>query len=145
MVYNEVDYDTFMGIVDKVQYQNQDILEAMEFGYKNIPDAYMKAEHAWCRYWVISHEDKVLTTILEGRDGVLTYFTTTDLPGSNIRRYVKVLKKLVTKVTKCREVVFVKVVIWHKPALALLRTVGFRKYILENHNSIWVYEYGKQN
>ena len=145
MIYTQIDEPEFMELVNKAEFQNQDILEAWEFGYKDIPDAYIKAQHAWCRYWVISHEDKVLTLILEARDGTLTFFTTTNLPGNNIRRYVKILKKLVIKVTKCREVVFVKVATWHKPAIALLRTVGFKQYIIHNHNSIWVYEYGKQN
>ena len=145
MIYREIKNYEFFELIENLTYQNQDIIEAKEFGFDSVQDAFWKAERSYARFWTISHKETVLATILEQRDGTLTFFTTVDLPTHSMRRFVKVLRKLVIKVTKCREAVFVRVASWYKPAQTLLRTVGFKPMVLENHYSIWVYEYGKQD
>jgi aldehyde:ferredoxin oxidoreductase len=139
-----VSVDKFMKLVNNVQFQNEDIREAVGYGFKDVPEAFIKAEHAWARYWVVYDIDKVITLILEARDGNLTYFTTTDLPTSNIVTYIKLMKNLVNDVTKCREVVFVRTARWYKKAISLNKVIGFKEMIITNNYSIWVYEYGKQ-
>jgi hypothetical protein len=143
--HQEDSIEEFFGLIDTLTYQNEDILEAIDFGFDSVQDAFKEAERHYSRLWTIAHEGTVLTTILEQRDGTLVFFSTEELKGRSIRRYVKVLRKLVRHVTKCREVVFVRVAAWYKPAQKLLKTVGFKPMVLENHYSIWVYEYGKQD
>ena len=143
MKYYQIEHDEFMNIVENTKYRNSDVLEVLRLGYKDVLEAYTKAEHAWCRYWVIKHHGEVLTTILEARDGTLTFFNSKALKGQNMRRFVKVLKKLVDKVTKCREVVFVQVVACYKQAQTLLRLTGFTKHQIINYREIWVNEHGK--
>ena len=139
-----VQVDEFIELVSNVRFQEDDILEAKDYGFNSVLEAYQNAEHAWARYWVVYDGDKVITLILEERDGNLVYFTTTDLPNSSSRTYVKLMRTLVDNVTECREVVFVRTARWHKKAIALNRIVGFREMTISNHYSIWVYEYGKQ-
>jgi len=139
----QVNREEFFDTIYSVQYQNSDILEAMQLGYKSVQDAYEASELPWARFYTIYNNKDVLGTILEQRDGVLVFYTTTKLHGSNIRSFVKELKKLVNDVTSCRDVVYTVVLDWHKDGQKLLRTVGFRQYKIYNNKSIWVYEYGK--
>ncbi len=139
----KVNWNDFIDVVEGLQYQNQDVLEVKQFGFKSVEDAYRKAQLPWARFYLIEDDGVILATILEQRDGVLTFFTTVDLPGKDMKAFTKLVRKLADEVTKCREVLFVRVASWYKPAKALLRLSGFRKYTIHNHSEIWVKEYGK--
>ncbi len=135
----------FFDTIENLQYQNQDIREAMDFGYKDVQDAYKHAELPWARFYLVKDKRKVLATILEQRDGVLFVYTTVDLPGSNIRGFVNVVKRLLNDTIKCKDVVYVMHARWHKPGMKLLKVLGFYEYKVYNHKSIWVKDNGKQN
>jgi len=143
MIVKRLNEKEFFDIVDNLQYQNQDILEAIELGYKGVQDAYKQAELPWARFYMVKDKKDVLCTILEQRDGVLFVYTTTKLPGSNIRGFVKVLKKLLDKTVACKDVVYTTHVKWHKAGEKLLRVLGFRMHHVMNTKAIWVKENGK--
>ncbi len=133
----------FLELIDTLHYQNQDIAEAMEFGYKNVQDAYKEAEMPWARFYMVEHRKKVLATIMEQRDGVILVYTTVDLPGSNLRRYVKVVKRLLDKTTNCKDVVYTLHANFHKDGIKMLKLLGFYEWKVYNYNSVWVKEHGK--
>ena len=139
----QVSEEQFFKMADKVQFQNADIKEAIDFGYENVQDAFRNQDLPWARYWVIKKRREVMAMILEQRDGVISMFTTTKLPGSNLIAFIHALRKLVIQVTRCCTVVFVRVASWHKPGITVLRLVGFHPYEITNHSQIWIYEYGK--
>ena len=139
----KVNWNDFIDIVEGLQYQNQDVLEVKQFGFKSVEDAYRKAQLPWARFYLIEDDGVILATILEQRDGVLTFFTTVDIKGRDMKAFTKLVRDLADEVTKCREVLFVRVASWYKPAKTLLRLSGFRKYTIHNHSEIWVKEYGK--
>ena len=143
MIVLKVNSKEFFEAVDNATYQNQDILEAMEFGYKGVQDAYRQAELPWARFYLVYNGKKLLASILEQRDGVLFVYTTTKLPGSNIRVFVKKLKHLLDNTVKCKDVVYTTHVRWHEPGKKLLKLLGFYEHKIYNHRSIWVKEYGK--
>jgi hypothetical protein len=137
-------WNDFIEVVQKQKYQNQDIIEATQLGYKSIEDAYRSSELAWARFYIIMDKEAVIATILEQRDGVFTLFTTTNLPSCNIRDYIRTIRELSDEVVKCRDVVFTQVVSWYKPAMRILKLAGFRPHIKYNRRQIWVKEHGKQ-
>ncbi len=139
----KVGWNDFIEVVEGLQYQNQDIIEVKQFGFKSVEDAYRKAQLPWARFYLIEDNGVILATILEQRDGVLTFFTTVDLPGKNMIEFSNILWKLADEVTACREVLFIRVASWYKPAKALLRLSGFRKHVIHNHTEIWIKEHGK--
>ena len=138
-------WNDFIEVVQKQTYQNQDILEARQFGYKSIEDAFKDAELPWARFYIVEDRKGILATILEQRDGVIILFTTTNLQKSNLREYIRTVKKLGDDIVECRDVIFIQVASWHKPALRLLKLTGFEPHIKHNHIQIWVKENGKQN
>ena len=144
MKVHTVDFEEFFAVVGNLQWQNTDIKESWDLGYKSPYDAFDKANSAWARFYLIKHRGKVLSAIMEQRDGNLVYFTTVDLPGSNLRRYVKVMRELSNKTIKCRDVIFVEVASWYKQAKKLLKLSGFKKYHITNKYEVW-YKDGKQN
>jgi len=133
----------FFDTIGDLRYQNQDIAEAIDFGYKSVQDAYRDAEIPWARFYVVKHRTKVLSTIMEQRDGVILVYTTVDLPGSNIRRYVKVVKKLLEDTVSCKDVVYTLHARFHTDGLKLLKLLGFYEWKVYNYNSVWVKEHGK--
>ncbi len=143
MIIDKVEYTEFFEAVSKATYQNQDILEAKEFGYKSVEHAFKRSELPWARFYLVRDNEEVLATIIEQRDGVLTFFTTTSLKGSNIREFIRLLRELSDTIIECRDVLFVRVATWHKSGLALLRTVGFKPRIINNNFQIWIKENGK--
>jgi len=144
MKVHEVGMEEFFSEVYQLQFQNQDIKEAMDLGYKGVQEAYEASKLEWARFYLIKHRKKVLATILEQRDGNLVYFTTVDLPGQNMRRYVKVMDKLSSDVIKCRDVLFVTVISWYEEAKHFLRLAGFRRYHINNKYEVW-YKDGQQD
>ncbi len=138
-----VDYNEFIDIVSTQQYQNQDILEAMEDGFKGIQEAYEAAERPWARFYVFKQNKDVLATAMEQRDGVVLFFTTVKLPESNLRVFRKELMQLTDDIVACKDVIYIKVVSWHKAGQRLLRSVGFKPYTINNKYQIWIKENGK--
>jgi hypothetical protein len=67
----------------------------------------------------------------------VVYFTTKDFPNVSIRRYLRVLNRLIKKILKGRPVLFVEVASWYKPAHRLLRLEKFRPY--HKTDKYWVY------
>ena len=144
MKVHNVDFEEFFYTVKDLQWQNQDIKESWDLGYKSPYDAFDKANSAWARFYLIKHKGKVLSAIMELRDGNMVYYTTVDLPGSNMRRYVKLMKKLSSDVIKYRDVLFVEVASWYKEAQHFLKLSGFRVYHYSATYQVW-YKDGKQD
>ncbi len=82
----KVNWNDFIEVVEGLQYQNQDVIEVRQFGFKSVEDAYRKAQLPWGRFYLIEDNGVILATILEQRDGVLTFFTTVDLKGKNMQK-----------------------------------------------------------
>ena len=144
MKIEQVEFEEFFGTIKDLQWQNQDIKESWDLGYKSPYDAFDRANSAWARFYLIRHRKAVLSAIMEQRDGNLIYFTTTDLPNHNMHRYVHLMKQLSDKVIKCRDVLFVTVINWYKPAQRFIRLAGFRKYHISNDYTVWCKD-GQQN
>jgi hypothetical protein len=144
MKLHKVDFEEFFYTIKDLQWQNQDIKESWDLGYKSPEDAFDKAKSAWARFYLVKHRKKVLSAIMEQRDGNFIYFTTVDLPGSNMRRYLRIMLKLVKDVIKCRDVLFVDVASWYVDAKRFLRLMKFKPYHITNKYETW-YRDGKQN
>ena len=144
MKIHQVEFEEFFYTIKDLKWQNQDIKESWDLGYKSPYDAYDKANSAWARFYLIKHRKKVLSAIMELRDGNLIYFTTVDLPTHNIRRYVKLMRQLSDKTIKCKDVLFVEVASWYKEAKKFLKLAGFRQYHITPKYETW-YKDGKQN
>jgi hypothetical protein len=144
MKLEEVGFEEFFGTIKDLQWQNQDIKESWDLGYKSPEDAFDKANTAWARFYLVKHRKDVLSATIEQRDGNLVYFTTTNLPKYNIRRYVKIMRTLSNKIIKCRDVLFVDVASWYVEAKKFLRLTGFRPYHITARYEVWCKD-GKQN
>ncbi len=143
MIIRTVEYLEFIEAVENSTFQNQDIIEVKQFGFKSVLEAFKGAELPWARFYLVEDKGAVLAAILEQRDGVVTFFTTTSLPGSDIRSFVKTVKDLTNSVLVGRNVLFIRVASWYKPAKALLRSIGFKAHTIRNQYEIWVIENGK--
>jgi hypothetical protein len=132
-----VEFEEFFATVKNLKWQNQDIKESWDLGYKSPYDAFDKANTAWARFYLIEDEGVVLSAILEQRDGTLIYFTTKALQGANLRKYLREMIALSDKVIECRDVLFVTVASWYIEARKFLRAAGFRRYHIESRYEVW--------
>ena len=142
MKIHTVEFEEFFATVQNLQWQNKDIKESWDLGYKSPYDAFNSANTDWARFYLVKHRGKVLSAILEQRDGILIYFTTVDLPGSNIRRYIRLMRKLSDDIIDCRDVLFVTVAPWYDEAKRFLRMMGFLVYHQSATYQEW-YKHGK--
>ena len=137
-----VDFEEFFATVQNLQWQNQDIKESWDLGYKSPYDAFDKANSAWARFYLIKHRRTVLGAIMEQRNGSFVYFTTIDLQGSNIHAYIRLIKRLSDRIIKHRDVLFVDVASWYQEAKHTLKLVGFKPYHITARYEVW-YKDGK--
>ena len=141
----QLNSEEFFEIIKELDWQNQDIKESWGLGYKSPEDAFKRANTSWARFYIVKHRTKVLTAILEQRDGHTINFTTTDLPSHNIARYIKLMTKLSDKIIKHRDVLFVEVAPWYTGAKRLLRLTGFRVLHKSADYERWYKDNGKQD
>lgn len=144
MKIKEVSFEEFFATIKDIKWQNSDIKESWDLGYKSPYDAYDKANSHWARFYIGKASGTVISAIMEQRDGNIVYFTTVDFPNINMVKYIKILRKLTNKIIRCRDVLFVDVASWYRPAKRLLKLVGFRKYHITDKYEVWVKD-GKQN
>jgi len=144
MIVNTVEFEEFFATVKNLRYQNQDIKESWDLGYKSPYDAFDKANADWARFYLIEDKEAVICAIMEQRDGNLIYFTTVDLRSSNIVEYTKTMRKLSDKTIECRDVLFVEVAQWYNEAKRFLRMTGFKPFHIQAEYEVW-YKDGKQN
>ena len=136
------DMKEFFEIVDLQTFQNEDIIEAKEFGYESVQDAFKEAELAWARFWTIEDNGTVVACILVQRDGNTSFFVTNKLKGRSVRKVIRILEELSDQIVECCGVLYIRVAGWYKKGLQMLKLSGFSPYVLEHRFQIWIKEDG---
>ena len=136
--YEEVSYDTFFSAVKSIEYREDDIKEAKEFGCIDILNCYRKALKPFSRFFVVYEDDIPVCTILLRRDGNIVFFISKDI------KYkiglIRILRKLSKKVVRCCGSIITKTASWYDEALRMNKLIGFKPYKLYNKYGLYVLE-----
>ena len=136
--YKEVDLQTFLDTVDQIEYRNQDITEAFQFGCDGIIGCYRKAKHRWARYFVVYEDERPIVTVMLQRDGHIIFFISKDV--NNSIALIRELIRLATSVVNCCGAIITKTANWYEEAKRVNRLVGFREWQIYNNYTLWVKE-----
>jgi len=123
-----VDVKEFFSSIENVKWQVLDTQEAMFLGYKSCYDAFIKADRRWGKYYLVKSKKEVLVAIIVQRDGEVIYFTTQSLPGSNMRRYIRIMRSLSDSILRRCGPTTVTAAPWYADAARFLEIVGYRIY-----------------
>jgi hypothetical protein len=138
MTYSEVDKQTFFDRVDTIEYREQDIQEAREFGCKSIKACYTKAVHRFAKYFIVYDEYTPIVTVMLQRDGYIIFFISKNV--NSPVKLIKVLKRLANKVTKNAGAIITKTAKWYTEAQRLNRIIGFKDYQIYDYFGYYVKE-----
>ena len=134
----------FLELASQLKFQNQDTIEAWQFGYKSVYDAFKRADHAWANYYLFEDDEGVYALAVEQRDGNFHFYTTVQLSGvRKVRELVEAVKRLTDDLVACKNHLMTAVGSFHKPGQKMLKLTGFRLYSRRNHLQVWVKENGK--
>ena len=132
-----VEFEEFFATVKNLQYQNTDIKESWDLGYKSPYDAFERANSDWARFYMVKDRNVVVCAIMEQRNGTLIYFTTVDLLDSNFITYTKIIKKLLDDAIATRGVMFVEVANWYVKAKKFMKLLGLKPYHIKPRYQVW--------
>jgi len=135
-----VDKKTLLEKAENIEYREDDIKEAKQYGCKTVFECYKRASERYSRYFLVVDNNKVIAPIVLNRCGYLTFFVNKELSPNKAISFVRELKKLAKWYTDNYEkTIFVKTANWYKEAKRLNKLVGFKPYILRTSETIWVY------
>ena len=130
--------EDFFNIIDSIEYREQDITEAKDFGCSSIRDVYLAAMHKFARYFVVYEDDIPVVTVMLQRDGHIVFF---------ISKYVKhhiaiirFLRSFAMEVVECCGPIITKTANWYTEARRLNDLIGFKLYYLKDKFGIYVLE-----
>jgi len=127
----------FMDVVFSMKYRNQDIIEAKDFGCKEVPECYIKMKTEFAKYFIVYDGEKPIVTVALQRDGYIVFFIAKEV--EHPIKLVRTLRKLARRVTdKCGPII-TKTAVWYKEAERLNKLVGFNEWKLFDSYSLWVY------
>jgi len=137
MLVKTVSREDFYKAIDGIDYREQDIKEAFEFGCTSIKVCYDKANHSFARYYLICEDNGTpVVTIMLQRDGHLVFFIS-NIISSHIS-LVKALKRLADETILWVGPIFTKTAYWYTEAQRLNKLIGFRPYQKYNRYGIYV-------
>lgn len=136
-----IDKKTFLETIKNIDFKENDIKEAQEFGCKDIYECYENVAQRYSRYVLIKEKSKTLVPIILDRCGYLTFFVSKELDPRKALSFVKEIKRLANWYTNNYETtIFVKVANWYREANRIVKLVGFKPYIQSDEYTIYVYE-----
>jgi len=141
---HQVSIEEFYEVIPTLKFDPLATKEVLDLGFKSVEDAYMSANKAWARFYLVKHYGKVIAPILEQRDGNLVFFTTQYMKPKYTKLYIKEMRHISNSVIRKRGVLFVTVARWYKQAQKFLKIVGFKPHIITPRYEVW-YKDGKQN
>ena len=136
--YKIVDRDTFLNEVSNIEYREDDIREANEFGCLDIHNCYMKAQKHFSRYFIVYEDMRPICSIMLQRDGNIIFFISKNV--KHKIKLIKVLRKLANKIVNCCGPIITKTASWYDEALRLNKIIGFMPYKLFNEFGLYVLE-----
>jgi hypothetical protein len=134
--YITVSKDEFFDIVRSIEYRDDDIKEALEFGCSSIENCYRKALHAFNKYYIVYEGNNPVCTIQLARNGNITFFIAKNIKSPI--HLVRKLRELATNVVYHCGPIVTKTASWYNEALRLNKLVGFKTLKLYNGYGLYV-------
>jgi hypothetical protein len=128
-----------MHTVERNIYRDDDEKEAKGFGCKSIADCYVKSNHEFARYFILTQDTHTVATVLLQRDGHIIFFTS-----KSIIHHISLIKSLIRlakRESKCAGPLITKTASWYKEALRINRLIGFWPYKLYSDYGFYVFGY----
>jgi len=138
---SEVDKQLFFAAVNSIDYRDDDIKEANQFGCSSIEMCYKKANHAFAKYFIIEYKKEPVVTVMLQRDGHIIFFIS-KIKMPNIK-LIRTLRRLAKKESKCAGPIVTKTASWYIEALRVNKLVGFWPYKLYSTYGFYVFGYNK--
>jgi hypothetical protein len=133
----QVNKQKFHKIIKRIEYREDDIKEAKEFGCKDIEDCYIKPNMKYARYYVIYEDRKPIVTVALLRNGQIIFFISKNVKRKKL--LIKTLRKFAKRTVKCAGPITTKTANWYTEALRLNELVGFDLAYINNRYQIWVF------
>ena len=137
MKWVEVNKKDFFDAVNSIHYRNQDIREAQQFGCKNVPDCYHKANKAFARYFLVLDDGTPVVTVMLQRDGHIVFFISKDI--SSPIKLIRTLRRLARKQTSCVYPIITRTANWYDEAVRINKLIGFSLWKESEKSSLWIY------
>jgi hypothetical protein len=133
---NEVSREKFFNEASSIEYRDDDIREANEFGCKDIITCFKKAISPFARYFIVYEDSKPICAVILRRDGNIVFFTSKNI--TNHLGLIKALRKLALSIVHCCGSIITKTASWYSQAIRLNRLVGFKPYKIYNKFTLYV-------
>ncbi len=136
MYYNELSREPFIDIVSWMDYRDDDIKEAIEFGCTGVPGCYNRADHLFAKYFVVYDDnDQPVATVQLQRNGNIIFFIRKNV--TNHIGLIRCLKELATSTVECCGAKTTKTAYWYDEAQRINKIIGFKALTLHNYFGIY--------
>ena len=134
----ELSRNDFLETIHDINYRDDDIKEAIEFGCNGVFDCYRRAKHSFAKYYIIYENDRPIVSVMLQRDGHIIFFI--DKVVHHPLRLVKKLKRFARTTAQHRGTIITKTASWYNEALHLNRLTGFKPWKVYNKYGFYIVE-----
>ena len=135
----ELKFYPFMETVKLIDYRDGDIAEANEFGCISISKCYLKANHAFAKYYIVYEDDRPIVSVMLQRDGTIIFFIS-----KHVKKYIRLirlLKRFARKTSRRYGPIVTKTASWYTEALRVNKLTGFKLWKMYNNYGLYVNGY----
>jgi len=138
ITYDRVDKDTFYNAVRSIEYREDDIKEAKQFGCPELIHCYDKAFHVHARYFIVYENLRPVVTVMLARNGDIVFFISKDI--NNKIGLIKTLRKFSKETVKAAGPIYTKTAYWYEEAMRMNKLIGFVPFVLSDDYGIYSLE-----